>query len=242
MSEPTHDRGKTLYIAVFAAMVTSALTTYGLRALEGGGFGGEEEPETVEVPSVTGLARATAQELVQTRGLRFVVADEAPSAEHEAGNVASQEPLAGSQVPADSAVNVVVSSGPPQVEIPDLVGRPLADAREALEELGLEIGDVDETGEGDPPGSVTALDPEPGAEVEVGTEVDLTASPSGVTVPDLLNESYRQAREQLEELGHEVQVRRRWVESRREFAVLAMEPEPGTVVPPGSEVQITIND
>ena len=46
----------------------------------------------------------------------------------------------------------------------------------------------------------------------------------------------------LEELGLEVQVRRRWVESRREFAVLAMEPEPGTVVPPGSEVQITIND
>jgi len=242
MSEP--NRGRTIYIAVFASVITSALTTYGLRALENGSLslGGEEEQvEPVEVPSVLGLVQETATELARSRGLRIVVSAEEPSAEHPEGSVAAQEPLAGSLVPPDTAIEITISSGTPQVEVPDVVGRPLAEARAAIEALGLGVGEVDESGEGEL-GTVTASEPAAGAMVDAESDVDLVAVPAGIEVPDLSGKQYREARSMLEELGLEVTVRRRYSDAVREFAVRDQEPEAGTRVEPGSEVTITIND
>ncbi|MEM9072606.1 MAG: PASTA domain-containing protein [Myxococcota bacterium] len=236
MSE-SHDRGRTLYLAVFAAMLTSAATTYGLRALEGGLGQGED----VEVPSLISLEQATASELVSNRGLRLVVRAQEPSADQPAGAVAEQEPLAGSLVPADTAVTVVISSGPPQVTIPSVVGQPLDQARTQITSVGLAVGTVSETGEG-PPGTVTALTPAPGSEVDLGTTVNITAVPAGIEIPDVLGTTYRRVREQLTELGLEVKIRRRYDENRPDFVVLSINPEVGQRVPPGSEVTITIND
>ncbi len=235
------DRGRTIYLSVLAAMITSAATTYGLRALESAPTT-EEPGGTVEVPAVLGLEQATASELAQSRGLRLVVTAEQPSDEHPAGRVATQEPLAGSDVPADTAINVVISTGALQVEIPDLVGRPLADARTRLTDLGLRVGPVDESGDG-PPGTITALDPVPGTEVDSGTVVTLTASPAGIEVPELVGTNYRRAREQIEAAGLKVgRVRRRYDDSRPDFIVTAQDPAGGSRVQPDTEVSITIND
>lgn len=237
MSE-SHDRARTLYLAIVAAMVTSAATTYGLRALEGSR---QQEPEDVEVPSLLGLEQATAVELARSRGLRLVVRAEAPSTDHPAGSVAEQEPLAGSLVPADTAVNVVISSGLPQVAVPAVIGQPLEAARTAITGAGLTVGTVSETGEGEP-GTVTALSPAPGTEVDTGSAVDITAVPPGVLIPEVVGTTYRRAREQLQQLGLEVKVRRRYNEAHPDFAVLSVDPAEGARVPPGSEVTITIND
>lgn len=239
------DRGRTLYLSIVAAAITSALTTYGLHALEGPSEPApveeSESEEVVEVPSVEGLAQATAQELVQSRGLRVVVAGEEPSAEHAAGHVAGQEPLSGSQVPSGSAVRITLSTGAPQTTVPNLLGQPLELARATLTAAGLSVGEVSHTGEGDP-GTVTGVSPAAGSEVEAGAAVDLIAAPAGVTIPELVGENYRTAQEQLQELGLEVQLRRRFNPDRRDFTVLALDPEAGTLVEPGSSVRMTINE
>ncbi len=240
------ERGRTLYLAVFAAMLTSAATTYGLRALEGPPAPpaevAEEAPEVVAVPAVLGLAQATAQELVRSRGLRVVVASEEASAEVAAGHVLRQEPMADSEVPSGSAVNIVLSTGAPLVALPSLVGQSLEEARSAIEELGLTVGDVSEDGEGTEPGTVTAQTP-PAGEVEAGTSVALTATPAGIEVPDLAPLRYRQARSRIEELGLEVgNVRRRYTENLPDFAIREQEPAPGTRVAPGTPVNLVIND
>ncbi len=242
MSERDHDRGRTLYMAVFAAALTSAATTYGLRALESApGGDAEASGDTVEVPSVVGLESDTGRELVQNRGLRWVVAAEAPSADHEPGTVSEQEPLAGSEVPAETAVNVTISTGAPRLDVPALVGRPLADARAELLRLGLVVGTVDETGEG-ASGAVTALDPPPGTEVDAGSTVNIVAAPAGITLEDYVGQNYRTVREALGELGLEVKIRRDFNENRADFVVLRQSPDAGTLLQPGDEVTLTIND
>ncbi len=246
MADP--DRAKTVYIAVIAAALTSAATTYGLRALEGppapdpGEIAEEGIAPAVEVPTVVGLRLEVARELAQSRGLRLVVRAEEPSTDAEEGEIASQEPLAESQVPMDTAVEVVVSTGVPSVAVPEIAGQPVAQARAALEEAGFEIGEVSETGEGEM-GTVTSTTPAAGDSVPVGTRIALVTVPNGVEVPDLNGQRSTQAREALEALGLTVgTVRRRYNANRPEFSVLGQEPEAGSRVAAGSAVNITIND
>lgn len=240
MSEPsTSDRGTTIFIAVVASVLASVATTYGLHALEGPDE--PVEPETVEVPAVIGLDRATAAELVQSRGLRLVVAAEEPSAEQPEGSVTQQDPLAQSVVESGGAVEVTLSQGAPMVTVPTLVGLTVDAARSALEGAGLVVGSQTEGGEG-AGGTITASSVEAGTEVDVGATVDLTVAPEGIVIPELLGQSARAARTQLEALGLTVRTRRRYNEGRSEFAVLEVAPPAGTRVEPGSEVTITIND
>jgi len=238
MSQSDPDRGRTIYLAVVAAVLTSVATTYGLRLVEGALSGG-----TVEVPDLVGLPRDAASELVQTRGLRLVVTGREESIERARGEVLRQQPLPDSQMRAEGAVEVVLSDGPPAIAVPgDLVGQPVAKARARLTALGLAVGAVSETGKG-PPGTVTALVPAPGTTHPPGTKVAITAVPEGIVVPELVGKSIGQAREMLDELGLEVgRLRRDYVEAKPEFQVLRQDPEPGTRVDEGDEVDVVVNE
>jgi len=231
------ERGRIVYLAVVASVLTSVATTYGLRALEGAIVGGG----TVEVPAVAGLPREAALELVQSRGLRLVVTDREASAEEPAGAVLRQQPLAGSQMPGDGAVEVVVSTGPPAVTLPaTLVGQPLPEVRARLEGLGLVIGAVARTGEG-APGAVTALDPPGGTELTVGDRVSITAAPDGIPAPELVGQPFGAARDALEELGLEVgRVGREYAIQKPEDQVLRQDPEPGTLLDEGDPVDLVL--
>jgi eukaryotic-like serine/threonine-protein kinase len=74
-------------------------------------------------------------------------------------------------------VRLVVSSGPPRVPLPDVVGMAEGAARETLESAGFSVESVDY----DPfafqtVGTVTAQSPAGGAEVRVGTRVRLVVA------------------------------------------------------------------
>ena len=85
------------------------------------------------------------------------------------GAVIRTEPGAGAEVPRDSEVVVVVSTGPPLVEIPDVLGDVASDVADLLEGLGLYIAGV----VGSPNREVVDLDPGPGSFVELGTDVTI---------------------------------------------------------------------
>jgi eukaryotic-like serine/threonine-protein kinase len=77
-------------------------------------------PEQVTVPDVTGLTRDSAEARLRDEGLE-VAADEQESDEPE-GDVISQSPSGGSRVTLGSTVTIVVSTGRPQVTVPDVIG------------------------------------------------------------------------------------------------------------------------
>jgi serine/threonine-protein kinase len=89
-----------------------------------------------------------------------------------------------------STVTYWVSSGPGKVEVPDLSGMSAADAAEALDQVGLEVGaTTQDYSDTIPAGAVIGQDPPAGREVERGTEVDLVlsmgASPTPTPTPTL---------------------------------------------------------
>jgi serine/threonine-protein kinase len=133
---------------------------------------------------------------------------------------------------------------PRTATVPDLRGRTLAEAEAALEDLGLSVI----VGEGDhdrriAEGSVLAVAPAAGTELERGDAVTLTPSlgPPLVPVPDLTGKTVPAATRALERqrLGIEV-VKRRYDDRIPKGAVVSQEPL-GDQVPEGSVVEVVVS-
>ncbi len=77
---------------------------------------------SAQVPNVVGLSPAAAGSTIKGSNLTVGSQSTACSQQVSAGNVASQTPAAGSQQPANTAVNLVVSSGPCTATVPNVVG------------------------------------------------------------------------------------------------------------------------
>jgi eukaryotic-like serine/threonine-protein kinase len=77
-------------------------------------------PEQVTVPNVVGLSRESAEARLGDEGLSVSV-EEQESDEPE-GDVISQSPGGGAEVPRGETVTITVSTGRPQVDVPDVIG------------------------------------------------------------------------------------------------------------------------
>jgi beta-lactam-binding protein with PASTA domain/tRNA A-37 threonylcarbamoyl transferase component Bud32 len=107
-------------------------------------------PAQVSVPDVTGQPLAEARASIEAAGLTVGGTSEEPSSQVSEGNVIRSEPGAGAGVEPGSPVQLVVSSGPDQVEVPNVVNQTEDAAISRLEGRGL---DVTVQTESVPPGS-----------------------------------------------------------------------------------------
>jgi len=128
-------------------------------------------PEPVSVPAVVGRPEAAARAALLAAGLAAGLRVEEPDPDVPAGSVLRTEPSAGSQADPGDSVALVVSSGPPPVVLPRVIGLQVAEAGERLEEAGLRT-EVQSVTSG-PPGQVMDQTPEPGTVVEPGGTVVL---------------------------------------------------------------------
>lgn len=142
------------------------------------------EPRPVVVPSLEFMTVEGAEAALANVGLELGGVREENNEEVPADRIISQSPEAFTEVPKGSAVDVVVSTGPSIVIVPDVTCMPLAVAEAELTELGLQP----ELGEDAPPNpecgfnpnNVVQQDTAPGTEVPPGTVIVLhqRASPS----------------------------------------------------------------
>ncbi|WP_432155735.1 Stk1 family PASTA domain-containing Ser/Thr kinase [Streptomyces sp. bgisy153] len=93
----------------------------------------------VEVPDVTGTDLEDARAELEAAGLRVTVAAEEVNSEFDKGEVAVQSPEADSRAAEGDTVTLTVSKGPVMVEVPDVVGDSVDDAKEALEGAGFKV-------------------------------------------------------------------------------------------------------
>ena len=131
------------------------------------------------VPDVVGKKLRQAHLFVQQANLSVAEIIEEPSSDVREGEVARQEPPAGSQVGAGADVILYVSDGAPGELIPmiDIVGDPIKQARTKIEEAGLRVGTVRyEFTTSYSPNLVMRQEPETGAEIRQGSRVALTIS------------------------------------------------------------------
>ena len=125
----------------------------------------------VEVPRVVGLSQEDAQQAIEDARLVVGFVGQEASDQPE-GTVISQDPEAETEVEEGSAVNIVVSSGPETVAVPNVVCDPADDARAEIE--GRELlyqEEGDEFSASCEAGTVARQDPEGGAEVGPGSTV-----------------------------------------------------------------------
>jgi eukaryotic-like serine/threonine-protein kinase len=199
-----------------------------------------EERAPVGVPLVVDLREEQAIQIIEDAGLKAEV-EEQPSTEVEEGFVIEQNPKEGTSVSPGSTVTITVSTGPREVEVPDLVGLTYEEALDALNEANLEPRRVDIFSQ-KPVGQVTGQDPGAGEQVDEGTEVEVRVSKGArqETVPDVLGQSEASARAELEAEGFQVAVTE-GPSDTPEGLVASQSPSAGSEADQGSTVTITIS-
>ncbi len=128
----------------------------------------------VEVPDVVGRKRAAGLAAIRAADLEPEV--ELADSALPAGEIIATRPAAGTMVPLDSTVTVVISNGTaPTATVPDVVGMKQAEAEAAITALGLTSTVVPRPLPVNDPriGEVTRVTPVEGTEVEVGSDVSI---------------------------------------------------------------------
>ncbi|WP_177001083.1 Stk1 family PASTA domain-containing Ser/Thr kinase [Streptomyces sp. cf386] len=93
----------------------------------------------VEIPDVTGGSLADARAELQEAGLKVKVASARVNSEFDAGQVARQSPADGGQAAEGDTVTLTLSKGPEMIEVPDVVGDSVDDAKAELEAAGFQV-------------------------------------------------------------------------------------------------------
>ena len=129
---------------------------------------------TSDVPTLIGMSRESAMLAIENAG--FTVGEVTQRQTDEPpGEVLESRPRAGERVAVPATIDLVVSAGPSTVSLPNLVGRPYAEARRMIEQLGLRVGSVTiDSLSLQQPDYVSGQDPAAGQTVASGARVSLT--------------------------------------------------------------------
>ncbi len=198
-------------------------------------------PGEVTVPSVSGLTRAQAVRALRRADLR-VNPTERPSSTVDEGLAIGTSPREGTSIQRRSNVRLFISSGPKQIDVPDLVGLSLDSATKRLDDLGLTYRTVREQSDR-PEDEVIAQDPGAGTSLDPGGRVTLTvAEPvEQVPVPFVVGLSRQDALNQLRADGLKGSVRERDVDDEsQDGVVLEQRPSGDTGVDSGSTVTLIV--
>ncbi|NNJ07641.1 Stk1 family PASTA domain-containing Ser/Thr kinase [Streptomyces sp. PKU-MA01144] len=93
----------------------------------------------IDIPDVTGESVEDATSALEDAGLKVRVAPEQVHSPEQAGAVARQSPAEGGRAAGGDTVTLTVSKGPRMVEVPDVTGDSLDDARRELQQAGFEV-------------------------------------------------------------------------------------------------------
>ncbi|WP_335985742.1 Stk1 family PASTA domain-containing Ser/Thr kinase [Glycomyces sp. MUSA5-2] len=125
----------------------------------------------LNVPDVVGLAQADATTALEAEGLVVGAVSQRHSDTIPEGSVIEQSPGADAPAGPGDAVDLVVSSGPEPVEVPDVVGMDVEEAKDTLEALGFTV----KTAQIWFTGTVFEQSLDPGSEHPKGSEIWLWA-------------------------------------------------------------------
>lgn len=135
--------------------------------------------EQVVVPDLAGLTRDEAEAELAASDLEGAFTEEYSDTVPRAGEVIEQAVEPGTEVDIDSTVGVVVSAGPLTIEVPDLRGQPVEDARAELAAMDLDVNVIRQPRPRVGPfvrgeeGRVEELDPRPGATIQRYERIDV---------------------------------------------------------------------
>ncbi|HEY9329082.1 MAG TPA: PASTA domain-containing protein, partial [Streptomyces sp.] len=93
----------------------------------------------VDVPDVTGQSVDDATAELEDVGLEVVVAPGRVNSPEDEGNVARQSLEEGAEAAEGDTITLTVSKGPQMIDVPDVTGKDVDEARSELEDAGFEV-------------------------------------------------------------------------------------------------------
>jgi beta-lactam-binding protein with PASTA domain len=204
-----------------------------------------EGPLPEGVPNVVGLTQTAGTNQIITGGLLVGTVTQQSSATVPSGSIISESPAAYTSLPIDSSVNLVVSTGPAQVSVPNVVGSTQTAATGAITGAGLALGTVTQQSSSTvPTGSVVSESPVAGTSVNVGSAVNLVVStgPAMVAVPNAVGSTQAAATSAITGAGLVVgTVTQQSSSTIVAGSVISESPVSGTLVTVGSAVNLVVS-
>ncbi|ACU94057.1 serine/threonine protein kinase [Cryptobacterium curtum DSM 15641] len=197
------------------------------------------------VPDVTGQTAQQAEATLKSAGYTIGTTTEVYDDSTDEGRVVSTDPPAGTTVEKGSAINLNISKGKGQVEVPDLNGMNADQAKQALTKAGLTASQgtavaSDEVAKD----KVATQDPAAGTKVEKGSTVtfSLSSGPESVSVPDITGMSEKEAQAALSNVGLTGSLSDRKASDKvAEGDIISQSPSAGKKVSKGSKVSYVIS-
>ena len=201
---------------------------------------GNQNAAEISVPGVVGDSTAVASKKLTDAGFK-VTPLEKPSTPQQKGQVTSQSPQGSTKAHRGDTVTITVGTGPESVTVPNLRNLTEKQAQDALEQVGLTLGDplsaVDTSVKAD---HVVRSDPAGGDQVDKGTQVDIYLSDTRVTVPGLIGLTEAQAKAQLQGTGLKLKVKTEQAPEEDPGTVFDQDPGKGTKVDRGDTITVRV--
>jgi beta-lactam-binding protein with PASTA domain len=207
-------------------------------------FPAEVLPDDGILPKVVGKTFEDASAILQKTGF---VAQQGESRFHKsiaANIVLQQDPPAGSRQKRGTSVVLALSAGQKTAEVPVTSNMSQQQARIAIENTGLTMGNVTEQLSDQPRGLVVASSPPAGTKLDLPGAVDIVLSkgPATIQVPDLYGRSVGEARSMIEQLGLRIAgISRDTSSLQPENTIIRQSPEAGKTVSAGGPVSLTVS-
>ena len=196
----------------------------------------------VQAPVLVGVSLREAEARAAKAGVIVEVQSSEDSSTMPVDFVLRQDPDPQTMVQKGRVIDVVTSSGPVTLTLPDFVGGKFEVAQAFIVANRLVLGDLVEKVDASPVGTVLAQDPGGGSDVDQGSVVTLTTSKGTMaTMPDLVGLSLTEARQRLSPLGFSVsKVIVSSQITQPPQLVLMQEPAAGDAIEKGAWIELTV--
>jgi beta-lactam-binding protein with PASTA domain/tRNA A-37 threonylcarbamoyl transferase component Bud32 len=193
-------------------------------------------------PTLTGKTRAAAVAAARRAGFDVRFGDPRYDTRVATGIVLSQRPGARDKAVRGSAITLVLSLGPEQYPVPDVVGKDYDVAVADLRRIKAVAKRVDQYDDAMPAGSVLKTDPPARQVVPPGATVTVTVSKgkAPLTVPNVVGQDVNAARATLGQMGLQVAVVAQ-ASDQPANQVVAQNPTPDSGVEAGATVTLTVS-
>ena len=226
-----------IIVAIVAVIAIAAIAAF---ALGGSGSGSGN----IAVPNVVGKSLDEATQEIEAAGLEVGSVSERSDDKYEEGQVASQDPAAGTKRAEGSRVNLVVSSGTSQSSVPDVSGKTADEARKILTDAGFQVragaAKYSDTVEKD---RVVQTDPAAGQSIPKNSVVTyyLSLGKEGTEVPNVVGSSQGSATTTLSNAGFNVTSESVYDDNVPNGQVISQTPAGGELAKEGDTVHLVVS-
>jgi eukaryotic-like serine/threonine-protein kinase len=200
-------------------------------------------PGNTTIPSVSFLSERSARRAIKQAQLKVARVQPEHSDTIPPGDATRTDPQAGTSLPVGSGVTLFVSSGKPNVTVPDVTGQSEASATSQLSNDGFKVATTTQISTSATPGDVISQNPSGGASVAPGTTVTIVVAKAQpkIQVPNVKGQKEGPAKSALTGAGFKVSTQQQdTTDPTQKGIVLDEIPPGGSSQTQGSTVTIIV--